>query len=295
MIPVRISYPSDTLRWWRRLRRRDFVLQVPERWDEAGSLRRRQRWWRWIIALPRPAAQRAMLRDLLRHLPRSILGQLPPLDFAALASLLDWTQAEMQCDQVPVPHCTVGGRMYHMPTAKGANVTCLEYAIADDYYSQFVQGDPTALLHLVATIWREQHADSADALRRGDKRAPLFDKAEIEARAVRLKKMPEDLQLQALMYFAGLKKYVHRVYGKWIFEQPDEGEEPDEKRQESRGPDFGWWGILQQVAESGTFGIIAQVNQASIHEVCVFLVRKRIEADNFRSQAPATHRPEDSD
>ncbi len=238
-----------------------------------------------------------MMRDILQAMPRKMRRLLSPLDFAALARIMDWTQATPQCEQVPVPHGTHRGIMYHFPTPKGANTTCLEYAIADEYYKEFVAGDAEALPLLAATLWREEDKDAAAALRRGDRRVRLYDKAEIEARARLLRDMPEDLQLQALTFFGGLKQYVHRVYGKWIFEEQEEDEDDDTQGAEKpgRGPDFGWWGILQQVAEARVFGNVQEVYQASLHEVCVFLVRKRIEQENIRSQAPAMPRREEEE
>lgn len=280
-------------RSWIPFRPRRFYLKVPQSWDEVTPLARRQRWWRWLMMLPRPAATRAMVRDLL---PKWVRLKISDLNFAGLTLLLDWMQAEPNCTDIPVPRFNHGGYTYFFPTAKGENVTCIEYALADDYYKEFAEGDASKLMPLVATVWHEFDTDEARAMRRADKRVPLYSKAEVEQRAHRLKSAPSEMQLQALLYFGGLKAYIHRVYGKWIFEQDEEPDEEDQeagspKKETSSGPDFGWWGIFQQVAESGVFGNIDQVYQASIHDVCIFLVRKRVESN----QQPQSSEPKKED
>lgn len=295
MLTVNLTIESKKRRWLDRFRRRRFVLHLPEFWEEVQPLRRRQRWWRWVMALPRPAAQRAMVRDLL---PRHFRRILSDLDMAALAMQLDWTGGDPQCDQVPIPHTTHVGRMYHFPTAKGENTTCIEYALADDYYKQFADGDAEALFRLSATLWRESDHDADAALRRGDKRVPLCDKAEVEKRAAVLREAPAEIHLQALHFFGGLKKYIHRVYGNWLFEQPEEDEEGEAASADAKAgsPDFGWWGVFQQVAEAGVFGHdVRQVYQAPLHEVCVYLVRKRVQEQQMNSQMPAPPRQNDYD
>lgn len=237
------------------------------------------------MTLPRLAAQRAMVRDLLGKVPGRIRHRLSGFDFASLAMNLSWTEATPQCDSVPIPNFSHRGRSYVLPSRHGENLTCLEYAIADEYYKAFTDGDAGALALLVATLCREEDPDAEAALRRGDKRVPLHDKAEIVARAERLRDAPHEMQLQALLYFGGMKTYMHRVYGKWLFEQPEEEEEDSgiEASKKPRGPDFGWWGMLQQVAEGRVFGNIKDVYQASLHEVCVYLVRKRLQEEQAQT------------
>jgi hypothetical protein len=240
-----------------------------------------------------------MVRDLL---PRWARKAISDLDFAGLTLLLDWIQAEPDCSQVPIPTWIHKGITYHFPTAKGESVSSIEYALADDYYKQFVDGDATALPLLVATIVREHDSDEASALRRDDTRVPLHSKAEVAKRAQALQSAPTELHLQALLYFGGLKAYIHRVYGNWLFEQ-DEDEDGDDDTERERqtakpatgGPDFGWWGIFQAVAESGAFGAIDKVYQTCIHDVCIFLVRKRAESQQTPSQSPEKMPEEDDD
>jgi len=274
-------------------RRRRFSLHLPESWEQL-TLPQRQRWWRWLMTLPRQAAVRAMVRDLL---PRWVRASISDLDFAGLTTLLDWVQAEHDCSQIAIPSFQHQGVTYHFATAKGESVSCIEYALADDYYKDFSEGNESALLRLVATIWREADMDEARALRRDDKRVPLYSKSEVEKRAKALQSAPMEIHLQALLFFGGLKAYIYRVYGKWLFEEPDDPEDDADTATEQpppSAPDFGWWGIFQRLAESGTYGVKDQVLQESIHEVCINLVRKQVES-NSQPKAPEPDKTDDDD
>lgn len=242
------------------------------------------------MTLPRPAAQRAMLRDLV---PRRWRKMLTPMDFAALSEQLGWTHAEAQCEQVAIPHFTHKGQVYVFPKPKGPNVSGVEFALCDDLYKQFSDGDTDALLTLSAAIWRERDTDAAAALRRGDERVPLVSKEEAEARAARMAKAPAEMHLQALLWFAGLKLYVHRVYGKWLFEEDEDDDDTDDQQKatNNQSPNFGWWGIFLDVAEAGVFGRVEQVYQTSIHDICIYLVKKRADA-NAMGAAMTPPKPE---
>lgn len=297
---MQILITSKKRRCWGLLRPRRFSLQMPRSWGEVTPLARRQRWWRWVITLPRPAATRAMVRDLL---PKWARRQISDLDFAGLTLLLDWIQPTETTDEVPVPTFTVDGIEYHFPAPKGRNVKCLEFAIGDQYYQRFVAGEAEALMLLVATVWREQERDGAMALRRNDSRAPLYSSGEVEARAILLQHAPEEMVLQALLYFGGLKAYIHKVYGKWLFEQPDDDDDEEEDDadtakkpdQKTGSPDFGWWGVFQSVAEGGVFGNLDQVYQTSLHDVCIYLVRKRAESNNAPEPKQSPTQTDDDD
>lgn len=291
MLPVHLTIER---RSWNPFRRRRFVLQLPETWAEVQPERRRIRWWRWTMTLPQPGAQRAMVRDLI---PRRFRRLLTDMDMAALAAQLSWTHAEAQCEQVPVPRFEHNGGVYVFPSSKGANVTGVEFALCDDLYKQFADGDLDALPVLSAAIWRQEDWDGKAALRRGDARVPLVSKEEAEERARWLQKAPPEMHAQALLWFAGLKLYIHRVYGKWIFEEQEEDDEAETQQPatNNQSPNFGWWGVFLEVAEAGVFGSLDKVYQTSIHDICIYLVKKRVDAEATRSNytAPRTTEAEE--
>lgn len=288
MTLVRVT--SKSRRWWQ-YRRRLFSLQMPDNWDMVQPARRRERWMRWLVALPIEGARRAMVRDLT---PRWVRRSLSDLDMAGLTLLLGWVNDIPQCESIPVLSMTVKGGSYHFPRAKGENMRGIEYAIASDYYDEFLQGKAEALLHLAATLWREAEPNAQTALERDDLRVPLHNRTEVEQRAGRLKKMPPWAMLQALLYFGGLKEFVHRIYGTWLFEEPDDDDEDGTPAQPA-GPNFGWWGVFQDVALTGAYGSVPMVQQTMLHELCVFLVKRQADARAVSNQSSPARRTDDDE
>lgn len=302
MITVQLTASHARKATWRR--------QLPESWEDVPAKRRGQYYDRLIGN--EQEGVRQVLRQLLR-LPAWALRAMNAEQVGTLTAALAWMLPRPDCVRIPFPSFAHRGVTYHLPLAKGQNICCLEYPLADDYYLRFYNtGDPEALLCLVAVLCREENPDRARALSAGDRRVPLHSRAEAEARAARLAGMPPYLQYAVLLYFAGLKEYIYKTYKAWLFEEEDviEDEEEDadeesdneddedERPQEASAPsspDFGWWGIYQEAAEAGLFGTLEQVYQASFHDVAMWLVRQRVKADEQRHLAAAAQRKRHDD
>lgn len=286
--------------------------QLPESWEEIPA-NRRGSFFECLIGNEQEGV-RFVLRQLLQ-LPAWALRAMTADQVSTMTTALAWMLPRPDCMRIPFPSFTHRGVTYHLPKAKGQNICCLEYPLADDYYLKFYNtGDPEALLCLVAVLCREQQPDHARALSQGDMRVPIRSRAEAEARAVRLAGLPPYLQYAVLLYFAGLKEYIYKTYKAWLFEEDDEIEEEDEQEEDDdeadnepddaapppeaaapSSPDFGWWGIYQEAAEAGLFGTLEQVYQASFHDVAMWLVRQRVKADQARHQAAAAQRKRHDD
>jgi hypothetical protein len=277
-------------RRWNPFRRRRFVLRIPQRWSEVAPIGRRERWWRWVVTMEPPAAKSRILRDLV---PLRFRRAMTDLDFAALSSHLDWLEVKPDTENAPLDGFTHNDVQYAFPNAKGANVSCIEFALCDDYYKEFSEGNADALLRVSACLWREEDDNEREALRRGDARVPLYSKEEVEARVKRLEGVAHEVHIQALLWWVGMKMLVSKMYGNWLFEQDDEDDEDEPayakaSAGEGKGPNFGWWGIFLDVAESGTFGPLDKVYQTSIHDICIFLVKKRAEANQAPEPKPTS-------
>lgn len=290
MIPVTIT-ASRQGRWWRRTRVVTWKRQLPEHWEDV-PVRRRRHYCRLLLS---ENGVRRVAQHLLR-LPAWAIRALSPNQVAALEKALAWMQPKPDCVHLPFPSFRHHGQVYHLPKPKGENLTCIEYPMADEYFTEFLEQErDSALLLLCATICREENTDMAVVLRKDDPRIPLHSRAEVRDRAERLRGLPAEYQNAVLLYFAGLKEYINRTYGPWLFDDEDDGEEPQEeptpdpKKPAQKGPDFGWWGIYQDVAEAGLFGHIEQVYQTAFHDVGMWLVRKQVQADTMRINTTPTN------
>ena len=239
-----------------------------------------------------------MLRILTRilDLPRWAMAAVPLPQLKELRALIEWMTPTPDCENAPWQYFEHRGRTWHMPKPMGENMTCIEYPLADEYYLKFVQdGDDSALLMLVATLVREESTDPQRRLREDDVRVALYSRAEISDRATVLRHLPVEYQMSVLMWYAGMKQYVHRVYGPHLFEpdydddettesKEDDYEEIRDEKEEDSADGFGWWGVFQDVAEAGLFGTMKEVYQANFHEVCMWLVRKRIAERQMKAE-----------
>ncbi len=287
---------TQNRRRWNPFRRRRFVLRIPQRWEEVTPLVRRERWWRWAATLQPPEMKRRILRDLV---PLMWRRKMMPAEQGAIVAHLEWALPVPDAEVIPLESFFHRDVRYVFPKAKGPNVSCVEFALCDDYYKQFVDGDAEALLRVSACLWREEDEEEREMLKRGDERVLIHSQAEVEARLIRLTGVPQEVHIQALMWWIGMKMLINKMYGKWLFEE-DEDEDEDEdapayaEASASKGPNFGWWGIFLDVAETGVFGPLEKVYQASIHDICIFLVKKRAEA-NQRPESPTSTTPPEED
>lgn len=258
-------------------RRTGFAVSIPERWSDLKPGERSE-WWRLVCHLPAEQVQQALLQKLLRRIPARIRRRMPADDVAALGLALRWARLQPDCSNLPLPEIRLRGTRYVLAKPMGRNVAAGEFAVCDDLYKQVIEkNDLDALRTLTAILYREENPDRAAAEARGDERTPYRNRDEAESRLRRMGEPPAEMQMQALYYFAGLKQVIHRMYGRHIFRTNEDDDTP------ATGPDFGWWGVLQGAAESGPFEKIPGIYQAFLHEVCVFLVRKKQEADAMQA------------
>lgn len=235
---------------------------LPASWEEAGNLA-----FPCLRDLCKYPLGEGKIRAMARLAGMSrwqILG-LSDENLATLSVGLEWLR--LQPTDIPLQASfRVGLTTYHLPLAKFEDGTALEYAMADDYYQKYEEGDDEALRMLVATLARPMQDGH---------RIPLTDRDEVTARARALRRLSPWWLACVWMYWAGVKQYVYRTYGRWLFDQPDD-EEGDEDSAPSMNNriNFGWWGVYMDIAESGVFGPLESVHQVNFHEIAVYLIRK---------------------
>lgn len=272
-------------------RNRCLLRELPQSWEECtpqqalACLR--------LINHPAYSIQRIELEAVqkLLALPMTIFYQVPPADLAAMQQHLQW----MYAPSGPAPliqDFKFRFTPYAMPKAKAENITALEYAIADAFYDEIVenQEDPHLvkknLVLLTATLARELNPNRAEAIQQGDPRVPLLSREEAEERAKLFQKLPPEYLYNVLRYWQGVKQYVVKLYGQWLFDteedpgdedEDDEFEKAAEPEQNKSGAMFGWWGLYMDIAEKGVFGNLEAVHHTNFHTVCMYIV-KQVEA-----------------
>jgi hypothetical protein len=228
---------------------------------------------RQLVGLDGEAGKVAALKTIL-DLPERYWRMLTPGHVADLLDAMPWLDLKPSAI-APVEDFEHDGVRYFFPADNFENGTCLEYPIADEYITAFaVDGDAAALRKLTATLCREAEPDSAAALRRGDARVKLHSRAEVEARAARLETLPIEWQMCALFYFVGVKTLIHRMYGAWLFKQPETDDDGNPVEEAAQSDGLGWWGLYMDSA-AGDVQKLDAIEQSNFHTFCLMEVRRR--------------------
>jgi len=251
-----------------RLRTRKYRRDLPASWQEVEEARRLPLLTA-LLTSPDVYGQVEALRRVL-HLPREVFASIPDDTVVQLLDLCPWM--DLQPNPRPcIDHFDHAGKRYYLPREYGINLVAIEYPLADEALVKFMRTqDPKDLTMLCAVLCREENPNADEARTRGDQRTPLRSRWEAEARAREMEHLSIDVALTVLLYFAGVKEFVHRSYGAVLFEKPDDTD--DDNNTTTPDSTLGWWGIYFQVAADGPFGDIDRLYQTPFHDVCIFLV-----------------------
>jgi hypothetical protein len=275
-------------------RRRDIIkiIELPETWQEySGQGFDTMSAIRLLLTLSPTVAKVQILRGILQKqgIPNTLFLAMSDDNIADLVVPLAW----MQPDASPIPlfpDFIHKGITYILPTERFENGSALEFALADDFFKKAVEQDDKErqayLLKLVATLCREEKSDTDAIIASGDRRQVLHSRAEVEHRATKLNALDEAIQVAIFLYFAGVKKYIFDLYGKYIFTIPDEDESDETNTEETpaanaQAESFGWWGIFMELAQNLIH--LDQIHQRNFHELCLWLVRSKMQQDRMRS------------
>lgn len=204
------------------------------------------------------------------------------VQIATLAQGLSWLQVSPVAKPI-LQQFYYRGHYYEFPSAKMEDGTAIEFAMADDFFSEYHDGNDLALFNLLGTLARPT---------KGGKRIPIHSRDEAIKRGDLFQKIPAEILVAAWMYWAGIKEAVHDMYGDWLFKTPEKPNPSDDEddtndlpdTDAAAGPNFKWWGVYMDIAESGVFGDIRAVHQSNFHELCIFLVKKEAERRKMQSE-----------
>lgn len=239
------------------LQGRTYAAHIPTSWGEVPE-RHLSRFLHAAYAAADPILARIKLIRRLAGWPMRLFWQIDPLDLYFIQESLNWI--DQPTHVMPFQSLDHKGVTYDLPGDGFENATCLQWALADEYFQAITSGkDDTPVYQIAAIILRDK----------------TTDRKQVDATARDLRTLDPTRLAALVSYFAGVKQYVHQVYGSYLFKKEDEDDQPS-------GPQFGWWGVFLSVAESGTFGTYEQVLQTNFHTLCVYLVQKKKEADDAR-------------
>lgn len=197
--------------------------------------------------------------------------------------LIDWCFTEKLTTPVLSDFRHQFGR-YYLPKKKLENISCLEWWKADSFFTNYQsKKDVKDIDLLIATLCRQKNANQQEAIGRDDVREVLVSQMQIEQNADRLRKLDPKIKIYVLYFFSGCKEWVHSTYKRYLF--PDDDIPGETPQPQDDGNPFGWYGIFQQVAESGVFGDLQNILiNVKFIDLCAYLVSKKIEQEKMEKK-----------
>lgn len=253
-------------------------LDIPQSWDECtdsqalgiATLAMRDSTVNRFVAFKR------LLPNHLRHMVHSFSAE----QAADIVKLMGWAFSTFPTR--PINWEPVAPKWWkfwkkpaearYMPDAQGTTLVAIEFHFAETLFRN-IGNSPAALAKFVAVLVRPQKR-RYDPLAHdydGDRRH-RFNPALIDVQAEQiLEHLPTNYLCYVYLWFLGLKSYLANMYQP-LFHAPEEGEEKRQKH--NTIPDFGWLGVIFDLAAEGTFGNEEQTQYAYLHNVFTYLCKR---------------------
>lgn len=196
-------------------------------------------------------------------------GEIDPYAIFKLTELISWIwdryKIEGHSHISPwVQEFKYKGETLLLPLPNFDDVSVNEFAYINMYLDMIADGDADAVYGLAALVCRplkpQKQRDNIDY--DGQPRIK-FNPERIDVEKFR--DAPAWILWNAYDFCLRAQLMIHKRY-EVIF-----------SGDKSAGPNFGWLGMVMNIAETGTYGTAGQVEQTSLHTICVYATRKILE------------------
>lgn len=236
--------------------------------------------------LMRGAPRRELVRILL-DVPAMVFKRIPRGEMYDLLQCIEWMQIDHTSTSPVAPyydHVNKKGsslRLY-LPGKSFQNVTALEYALLDDSYRKFRPDLNTDYEAQMIAVMLRPAGEGPDTA--SDPRIQLKSRAQANEWLPAVRALPEAIRTYMTTLVSANRQFIHDAYGDYLFpEAPPIQEGQEEQEEQAEGLDFGWWGVMMDVAQDRVFGNYDQVLQTPIHLLCMYM-SKKIEAARVERQ-----------
>jgi hypothetical protein len=221
-----------------------------------------------------------LLPDLKRYYSRLTDGQKWDL-----FNLTDWLFEDISGRSV-VRTFTHKNVEYFLPEDNLRKESIIAFSFADNYFQQFINTkDPLYLDKVIACIARQKGSYDFPALQEteGDHREHFSTSRTLE-RSKAFLDLPIGIKNAVLLFFMGSKKFIHKQYEILFTKKEEPVKSPADKKanfgkKKIPKPDYGWIGIIYDLAEQKTFGSFDQVKHQFLHTCCYYLTKKKYEQE----------------
>ncbi len=208
---------------------------------------------------------------------KSLLKKFDRENLLRLFELCDWVW-EKPIQGTAIRSFEFEGNTYLLPEENLSDLVLFEYGTADLYFREFTKAEPNlkALDLLIATVCRPEKKDLNinDPAWDGDRRERYHSKI-AERRAMDFSRLPINVKMVVLQSFIAGQRTIHQDY-KEIFVSAKGGGTG------SSSPDFGWIGLVDDLAEQSIFGDWEKTAYTNLHLVLFHLKKKHYQLKEIR-------------
>lgn len=180
-----------------------------------------------------------------------------------------------------IKHFELKNTKYLLPEVEFRNLNIVEFAYADNNYQEifgignYNVANPSAINKLIATLCRprRQQHEIEDPKWNGDYRQ-TFNPHKIPTELF-ISELTEAQRIYFLKYYESCKFALYKKY-EVIFNQKKPKKNTKNFKQ---AINFGWAGVIFDLAESNIFGDKDKVAYENLHDICYYLSKKQYEFD----------------
>lgn len=247
------------------------TAQVPATWDELIPFIRKSSTLRRAITASILSMNDDMLRTAVTLHFVAKTGWLRHVATHYIAHIS--ANLEIRFDNLIPAHIVQGFRFFNRkytfvkPTMEDASIR--EFIFADEYLQAYINGDPDAIYYLTALLCR---IDTSSRIRK---------RSQLDADAAFFRRYTGSLlfgskittvMANAMLLILQTKQHIKATY------YPILGGSSEHQPNDI---DFGFHTIVMDIAENGAYGDIEQVYDTGLHDIFVFLIKKKQDHDRI--------------
>lgn len=243
-------------------------IQLPDTWDELYPFLYKSRSLRHQVCIAIIAMHEELIKTYVAlHFIRKT-GWIRHLTQHYVQHIV--TNMDIRFDNLIPMHISSGFSFfttrYHMIKPNMENASIREFIFADEYLQAYISGDPDAIYYLTALLCRR------DPLTRIRQRHELDQDVRLLKRyvsSILFGRAILAVMATSLLLVLHTKQYIKATY----FSILGSGSSSPTKI------DFGFHNIVMDIAENGAYGDIEQVYDTALHDIFVFLIKKKQDFD----------------
>jgi hypothetical protein len=206
--------------------------------------------------------------QILAHIPSKFRRLLREEQLLEMLELLDFIYFR---DDLPIlEKIEIEKEMFYFPVENMTYSSVIEFAIADQYASEIIEGNYDKLDNFFFTLVRPHTPEVLDHKFTGDIRE-RFNAYLIDKRVKELSKLvPIHYKIYLFFWFLNVKKEIKNRYSE-LFKKSEKSENEENQVEQPEILIIGWLKLIKSISETGIYGNYDDTCHYSFHNFCLNL------------------------